>query len=58
MATTIENPKSSPPSLVAIAIAARQSRDREMERSALRELRESHGINLSFCRQSRKGVPK
>jgi hypothetical protein len=50
MTATTDRPTTSPPALVAIAIAARKSGDRELERSALRELREGHGIALSFVR--------
>jgi hypothetical protein len=36
--------------LIAIIVAARRSGDRQLERDALRELREAHGIRLSFAR--------
>jgi hypothetical protein len=44
----------SAPSLVAIAIAARRSRDRRLERAARRELERGHGIAIRFVRRRRK----
>jgi hypothetical protein len=49
MATTDQS-RTTPPALVAIAVAARKTGDRDLERAALRELREVHGIRLSFAR--------
>lgn len=43
------------PTLVAIIVAARRSGDRQLEREALRELRDGHGIRLSFARPPRQG---
>jgi len=43
--------KTTPPALVAVAVAARKAHDRGLERAALRELRNAHGIRLSFARQ-------
>lgn len=37
-----------PLDLLAIAIAGRKSGDRQLERSALRELQHAHGIRLGF----------
>lgn len=42
--------KSDAPSLVAIAIAAHRTADRDLERAARRELKESHGVELRFTR--------
>lgn len=40
-----------PATLVAIAVAARKSGDRTLERVTLRELRDAHGIRVAFiCR--------
>lgn len=49
MATTMTTPRTTPAALVAIAVAARKTGDKELERSAIRELRESHGLKLSFA---------
>jgi hypothetical protein len=49
MPTTTTHPKVDPPTLVAIAIAARKAGDRRLEQAALRELRNSHGIRLAFA---------
>ena len=38
------------PSLVAIAIAAHRTADRDLERAARRELKETHGVELRFTR--------
>jgi hypothetical protein len=43
-----------PPALVAVAVAARKTGDRDLERAAVRELREAHGIKLSFVRETPK----
>jgi hypothetical protein len=40
----------SPATLTAIAYAAHQTRDRDMEREAVRRLREEYGIELRFMR--------
>lgn len=40
----------SPATLVAIAIAARKTGDRDLERDAIRELHHAHGVRISFCR--------
>lgn len=45
--------QTNPPTLVAIAMAARQTGDRDLERSAIRELKERHGVKVSFCRGGR-----
>lgn len=50
MPATADHPMTSPSALIAIAIAARKSGDRELARAALRELRDEHGIRLSFSR--------
>ena len=47
----LDRPTATPPALVAVAIAARKTGNRQLERAALRELRESHGIRLSFARE-------
>lgn len=41
----------SPDSLVVIAVAARRSGDRDLEREARAALRERHGILLSFAKE-------
>jgi len=41
---------SSPATLVAIIVAARNSKDRDLERTAKKELRERFGVNLTFQR--------
>jgi hypothetical protein len=41
---------------MAVAIAARKTGDRDLERAALRELRDAHGIKLSFARDQRPEV--
>ena len=41
----------SPPTLVAIILAARQSGDRGLEEMAKRELREEYGITLNLPRK-------
>ena len=46
-----DRPTATPPALVAVAIAARKTGDRDLERAALRELRDTHGIRLSFFRE-------
>lgn len=46
-----------PPALVAVVVAARKSGDRDLERAAIRELRESHGLRLSWARPP-KGAPR
>jgi hypothetical protein len=46
--------QSDPSTLVVIAKAAHQTGDRELERAARRELRERHGIRLSFERPTTK----
>ena len=38
------------PTLVAIAMAARRANDRDLERYAKRELRDQHGVTLSFTK--------
>jgi hypothetical protein len=43
-------PFSDPPALLAIARAAHQIGDRELERAARKLLRERHGIEVSFRR--------
>lgn len=45
-----------PATLVAIALAAYRSGDRDLLREARRELLTRHGIDLSFRRASAKGV--
>lgn len=40
----------SPAALVAIAKAARQAGDRDLERAARRQLQERHGIRITFDR--------
>jgi hypothetical protein len=42
---------SDPPALLAIARAARQVGDRDLERAARRLLRERYGIDISFRRE-------
>lgn len=54
MSTTQARPPISIPTLIAIIVAARKSGDRQLERDTLRELREDHGIKLSFARQPRE----
>ena len=41
-----------PPTLLAIARAARKSGDRALERAARQLLREEHGIEINFLRPS------
>lgn len=43
-----------PPSLVAIAVAAHRTGDRDLERAARAELKCSHGIDLRFTRTPRE----
>ena len=50
MAAQSEKNRIDPASLVAVAIAAKQTRDRGLERAARNELREYHGIILRFTR--------
>jgi hypothetical protein len=38
--------------LVAVAVSARRTGDRELERDALQELRDQHGLRLSFAAPS------
>jgi hypothetical protein len=40
----------SPATLVAIVVAARRARDRELEREARRQLEERFGVRLTFAR--------
>jgi hypothetical protein len=47
--------KTDAPALLAIAIAAHRTGDRELERAAKRELKESHGVGLRFL-QPRRGA--
>lgn len=50
----------SPATLVAIAIAARRSRDRDLEIGARRELEHRFGVRLSFARNywpAARGTP-
>ena len=54
--TTPDRPTATPPALVAVVIAARKSGDRDLERAALRELRETHGIRLTWARLKREGA--
>lgn len=42
--------RDSPSTLVAIIVAARRVRDRELERDARRRLEEGFGVKLSFAR--------
>jgi len=51
----LPRPTATPPALVAVAIAARKTGDRELERAAIRELREAHGLKLSFCHERPEG---
>lgn len=53
MSTTTKPMQSDPTALVAIARAAHQSGDRELERAARRELLERHGIILRFARTTK-----
>lgn len=46
--TTTTRTMSDPPALVAIAIAARKSHDRDLKHAALRD---THGPRLSFARR-------
>jgi hypothetical protein len=48
MSTTTQSAVSNPAALVAIAVAARRSADRDLLRTVLRELREQHGMRLTF----------
>lgn len=52
--TTTHQTRTTPEALIAIAVAARKTGNREMERAARRELRAAHGISVSFAR--RKGA--
>jgi hypothetical protein len=45
----------SPSSLVAIIVAARRARDKELERAAKTELETRFGVRLSFVRPSQEG---
>jgi hypothetical protein len=45
----------SPQQLVAIILAARQSRNRGLEQAARRELEEQHGIDVRFRRRQTGG---
>lgn len=53
MSTTHTNPISVQ-TLVAIVLAAHRSGDRELERQAQQELREAHGLRLTFDRKVRE----
>lgn len=44
--------------LVAIALAARLTRDRDLERVAVWQLREEFGIRLGFLRNSKRGAAR
>lgn len=46
---------SSPATLTAIAYAAHQTRDRDLEREAVRRLRTEFGIELRFKREKQEG---
>ena len=45
----------SPTTLVAIIVAARRAGDRELERSARRQLTEAFGVKLQFSRGLKNG---
>jgi hypothetical protein len=53
MSTTTKPVQSDPTALVAIAKAAHQTGDRELERAARRELQDRHGIILRFVRPAK-----
>lgn len=55
MPVITDRPMGSPSSLLAIAVAANRAGDRDLARAAIRELRDEHGIRVSFVRSDPKG---
>ena len=47
--------RESPPTLVAIMVAARRAGDRQLEKDARRKLEERFGVKLRFAREPRNG---
>lgn len=55
MAPKTANPNESPATLVAIIVAARRARDRDLERIMRRELEHRYGVRLTFAAAPQEG---